>query len=616
MINSRLSGAEQSRAIGTWTAWTGTAFVIGPLLGGVLVDALNWRWIFGVNIVPLAVTLYLTTKLSRDEFAAERPAQIDVTGAVLNAVGLTGTVYALIEQQRLGFSHPAVVASLAVGIACLLAFPWWERRSPHPMMPLHIFAARNFAVGNLATVFVYAAVSLGTLIVTLFLQETAGLSASQAGLATLPIPVLSFFLARRFGTLAGLHGPRRYMAVGPLVAAVGYLLMMTARDPFNFWTQMLPGLVVFGLGLSITVSPLTAAILAAVEPAQSGIGSAINNAVSRIAGLIAVAFTGVIISLGERSDGIASGAIDFAGFRQGALVVAGLFGVAGIISAIGIRDEQYDYQRVSSETVAGCRDRATPPPSYAGRAGSAAVQQQLPQLVLDLGGRDEQQLVAALQRLVGLRHDHPRTAQDSDQRRVARQRELAHRPTAPGRVVGQGDLHQVGVALAELHQPDQVTDRDRLLHHRGQHPGCGHRDIDAPGLVEQPLVARIVDPGHHPGHRELRLGQQADHHVDLVVTGRGDHHVELLEVHRLQHAQLAGVAEAPVRGRDGIDIDVVGIAFEQRHLVFVLEQFAGNGTADGAGSGNGDFHGASMSSLGGSAAMASASAIRPDTAAI
>ena len=140
MINSRFSGAEQSRAIGTWTAWTGTAFVIGPLLGGVLVDALNWRWIFGVNIVPLAVTLYLTTKLSRDEFAAERPAQIDVTGAVLNAVGLTGTVYALIEQQRLGFSHPAVVASLAVGIACLLAFPWWERRSPHPMMPLHIFA--------------------------------------------------------------------------------------------------------------------------------------------------------------------------------------------------------------------------------------------------------------------------------------------------------------------------------------------------------------------------------------------------------------------------------------------------------------------------------------------
>jgi EmrB/QacA subfamily drug resistance transporter len=357
MINARFSGTEQARAIGTWTAWTGTAFVIGPLLGGVLVDALNWRWIFGVNIVPLAVTLYLTTKLSADEFAADRSARVDIVGAALNAVGLTGAVYALIEGQRLGFSHPAVVVTLAVGLVCLIAFPWWERRAPHPMMPLHIFAARNFAVGNLATVFLYAAVSLGMIIVALFLQETAGLSATQAGLATLPVPVLSFFLARRFGTLAGRHGPRLYMAAGPLVAAIGYLLMMTAREPFNFATQMLPGLVVFGLGLSITVSPLTAAILAAVVPAQSGIGSAINNAVSRIAGLIAIAFTGVIIG----------GSVDYDGFRQGALVTAALFAVAGLISALGIRNEQCDFNRVSPESAAGCHDRATPPPAYAGR---------------------------------------------------------------------------------------------------------------------------------------------------------------------------------------------------------------------------------------------------------
>ena len=114
-----------------------------------------------------------------------------------------------------------------VGVVCLVAFPWWERRAPNPMMPLHIFSARNFAVGNLATVFLYAAVSLGMLLVALFLQETAGLSATEAGIATLPIPVLSFFLARRFGTLAGRHGPRLYMALGPLVAAAGYLLMAT-----------------------------------------------------------------------------------------------------------------------------------------------------------------------------------------------------------------------------------------------------------------------------------------------------------------------------------------------------------------------------------------------------
>jgi EmrB/QacA subfamily drug resistance transporter len=355
MINARFSGAAQARAIGTWTAWTGTAFVIGPLLGGLLVDAIGWRWIFGVNIVPLVATLYLTTKLSPGEFEGDRSARIDVVGAVLNAIGLSGAVYALIEGQRLGFSYPPVVAGLVIGVACLAAFPWWERRTAHPMMPPHIFAARNFAVGNLATVFFYAAVSLGMLIVALFLQETAGLSATEAGMATLPVPVLSFFLARRFGTLAGVHGPRLFMAIGPLIAAAGYIWMAMAREPFNFAMQMLPGLVVFGLGLTITVSPLTAAILAAVDPAQSGIGSAINNAVSRIAGLIAIAFTGLIIG----------GAVDFAGFRQGALVTAALLVVAGLISALGIRNEQCDFGRVSAEDAARCHDRATPPPAYA-----------------------------------------------------------------------------------------------------------------------------------------------------------------------------------------------------------------------------------------------------------
>jgi EmrB/QacA subfamily drug resistance transporter len=372
MINSRFSGARQASAIGTWTAWTGTAFVVGPLLGGVLVDALSWRWVFGLNVVPVAVTLYLATKLpsegrseatgesAPDGFRERRAARIDVVGAVLAAVGLSATVYGLIEVQRLGLTHPAVLSGLGCGVACLIAFPWWEHRTADPMLPLNLFGERNFAVGNLATVFFYAAVSLGTLSVALFLQEAVGLTATQAGLATLPMPVLSFLLARPFGTLAGRHGPRLYMALGPVIAAGGFLLMAVSlqqRDTFDFWTQVLPGVIVFGLGLSITVSPLTAAVLAAVEPGQSGIGSAVNNAISRIAGLVAVALMGVIVGT----------AMNFDGFRRGAMVVAVLFAIAGLCSALGISNARHDVGLVSVEAGAACQDRQSPPPALGRR---------------------------------------------------------------------------------------------------------------------------------------------------------------------------------------------------------------------------------------------------------
>jgi EmrB/QacA subfamily drug resistance transporter len=352
MLNQRFSGAEQARAVGIWTAWTGTAFVVGPLLGGVLVDALDWRWIFAVNLPPLVLTLYLTTRLApRTGGATARTiADVDGVGAVLTAVGLTGTVFALIEQQRLGPSHPLVVIAFVIGVSCLGVFPFWERRARHPMMPLDIFGSRNFAAANAVTVFLYAGVSLGMLLVTLYLLETVGLSATQAGLATLPIPVLSFFLATRFGALAGRHGPRLFMAVGPLVAAAGYLVMglgtASGRADFDFWTQLLPGLVLFGLGLSMTVSPLTATVLAAVDPARSGIGSAVNNAVSRVAGLIAIANTSVIVG----------STIDFAGFQRGMLVTAALFATAGLVAALGVRNDRPAAVVVSVDS-ARCVDR-------------------------------------------------------------------------------------------------------------------------------------------------------------------------------------------------------------------------------------------------------------------
>lgn len=363
MINARFEGVMQARAIGIWTAWTGTAFVLGPVLGGLLVDYANWRWIFAINVLPLAVTLLLSARMGDSSRAAPGAARtIDVVGACLTAVGLTAGVFALIELQRLGLSHPLVFGGLVVGVVCLTAFVWWERRAPHPMLPPGMFAQRNFAVGNLATVFVYAAVSLGLLLVTLFLQETVGIPASLAGVATLPIPIASFLLAQRFGTLAGTYGPRLFMALGPVIAGAGFALMSLVERDFNFWWQLLPGLVIFGIGLSMTVSPLTSAVLAAVPGEQSGVGSAVNNAVSRVSGLISIAFISVIVG----------GAIDFDGFRNGVLTAAVLMVVAGVISAVGIRNPRSTPSDTPLIAVASCHDRATPPPGRYVRSGNSS----------------------------------------------------------------------------------------------------------------------------------------------------------------------------------------------------------------------------------------------------
>lgn len=351
LINSAFTPDDQPKAIGTWTAWTGTAFVIGPLLGGVLVDTLNWRWIFAVNVVPVTITLVLSMRLAEPARTTPRE-RIDVPGAVLTAGGLAGTVYALIEQQRLGLSNPAVAAALTLGLLCLAALGWRETHTDHPMIPVKMFAVRNFGVGNLSTTFIYAGLSMGTLVTALFLQEVAGFSALMAGLATLPVPLLSFFIARPVGALSARYGPRVFMASGPIVAGCGYLIMLTTVDDFDFWTQMLPGLVLFGLGLSITVTPLTSAVLASIDRQHSGIGSALNNAISRIAGLIAVACTGIIVG----------GTLDTASFHRVLVVTAALFIVGGVVAAIGIRNHGHHPEQVAVTAAAQCCDRSTTPP--------------------------------------------------------------------------------------------------------------------------------------------------------------------------------------------------------------------------------------------------------------
>ncbi|CAM3386546.1 MFS transporter [Isoptericola cucumis] len=318
LIISTFDGEAQGRAIGRWTAWTGTAMIVGPFVGGGLVDLASWRWVFWINLPVVVVTLVLLRKVPSPE-AAVAGRRVDVPGAVLAAVGLAAAVFGLIERI-----WPAVVA----GGVLLVVFVLWERRARDPMLPLRLFAARNFAWGNVATFAVYGALSLGGFVLTLFLQQVAGYSATAAGVAQLPTTIAMLALSTRFGTLAGRYGARWFMTIGPVVAGVGYLLMLTMDESADYLTQVLPGLLVFGLGLSITVAPLTAAILGAAPTADAGIASAVNNAVSRVAGLVTVALVGVIVG----------GTLDVDSFHRALIVTAGLLVAGGLVSLAGIRD--------------------------------------------------------------------------------------------------------------------------------------------------------------------------------------------------------------------------------------------------------------------------------------
>ena len=328
LIISTFKGAAQGKAIGSWTAWTGISFIIGPLVGGLLVDAGSWRLIFAINIIPILVTLWLMRKLEIPE-KTRSGTKLDVYGALLCAIGLGGTVYALIEQPNYGWSSPLIFIPLIIGLLSLAVFFWHERRTRHPMLPLGLFSVRNFAIGNLATLAIYAGLSLGTFIIAIFVQQVGGYSATEAGLALIPITLIMFFLSSRFGALAGKYGPRLFMALGPILGAIGFLAMLWVDSSVSYWA-LLPGIVIFGVGLSITVAPLTSAILGAIDDAQAGIGSAINNAVARIAGLLAIAAIGPIIGA----------QLDLDGFYRAVMVTAGLLLAGGIVSAIGIVNAQ------------------------------------------------------------------------------------------------------------------------------------------------------------------------------------------------------------------------------------------------------------------------------------
>ncbi|QHC59229.1 MFS transporter [Rathayibacter sp. VKM Ac-2760] len=330
LIIATVRGPAQAKTIGAWTAWTGTATIAGPVIGGLLVDAGSWRYVFALNLLPIALTLLLLRRLGHVDSGTRVP--IDGVGAVLGVIGLGGPVFALIEQERLGFTNPLVLVALIGGLAALVGFVLWERRTPDPMLPLSLFAARNFTVGNVSTAFVYGALSFGFFGLGLYLQQGLGFSATLAGLATLPPTILLLLLSQVAGSLSARFGPRLFMGVGPLVAGVGFLLLAGVRPPADYATQLLPGILLFGLGLAITVAPLTSTILGAVDSRHSGVGSAVNNAVSRIAGLIAIAATSLIVG----------DSLDAEGFTRAAIATAVLLFAGGLVSLLGIRNPARD----------------------------------------------------------------------------------------------------------------------------------------------------------------------------------------------------------------------------------------------------------------------------------
>ena len=296
VIVAAFPAEERGGAIGSWTAWAGIATVVGPLAGGFLVDAVSWRLIFAVNVPFVLFTLVLISRAVPAREPGAEHAPVDWLGAALTFFGLAGPVLALIREPELGWSSPQVWGPALAGAVLLGAFAIHEQRTPAPMLPLGLFKRRNFAVGNVQTFTMYGGLGVTFFLLVLFLQEVAGYNALQAGFALLPSTIVLFLLSKRMGRLADRYGPRLFMGLGPLTAAVGLGLMLNLHADVNYLTDLLPALVIFSLGLSATVAPLTAAVLSDADESNAGIASGVNNAIARIAGLLAIGAIGAVIS--------------------------------------------------------------------------------------------------------------------------------------------------------------------------------------------------------------------------------------------------------------------------------------------------------------------------------
>ena len=331
MITATFTGTARGNAIGQWTSWTGISFILGPTLGGWLVDVSSWRVIFLINIPIALATFLLLVRLGGMHQKRREDLRVDVVGAILGTAGLGLLVAGFIEQPQRGWGDPLILAAFIGGAALLGAFVAYELRTPMPMLPLRLFRLRNFSVTNIETLSVYGGLSALTTFLTLYLIEFAGFSALHAGISLLPVTLVMFFLSPRMGRLSMQYGPRLFMSLGPIIAGLGVLAYTRLPQDVSYWADILPALLVFSLGLSLTVAPLTTTVLADAGPGDAGVASGVNNAVARIAGLLAIAILGILAAGGGDH-------LTVHGFHLTMGAVSALLIGGGLIGAIGIRN--------------------------------------------------------------------------------------------------------------------------------------------------------------------------------------------------------------------------------------------------------------------------------------
>jgi EmrB/QacA subfamily drug resistance transporter len=358
LISASFRQADRGRAIGAWSGLGGIAAAIGPLVGGALLG-LSWRWVFLINLPLTVLVVVLALRQVPESMDTQAPRRLDFAGCAAGALGLGALTYALIEAPERGLG--GVLIPGLVGLAALAGFVEIERRSSHPLIPLDIFASRQFTVANVVTFALYAALGSVFFLLAITLQVSVGLSALQAGAALLPVTLIMLSLSARAGALSARIGPRRPMTFGPLTVAVALLLMLRVGPDSSYLLDILPAVIIFGLGLALTVAPLTAAVLAAAETRHAGVASGVNNAVARTAGLLAVAVLPLVMGLS--GDSYQQPVALAHGFHIAVTWCAGLVALSGLIAWLGIRDDVQVEPEPTSTEPASTEPTSTEPTS-------------------------------------------------------------------------------------------------------------------------------------------------------------------------------------------------------------------------------------------------------------